>query len=343
MITRLSYNFDYYPFGMVMPGRSFTSESYRFGFQGQEKNNDISGTDGGHLDFKYRIHDVRLGRFLSVDPLEGEYPWNSPYSFAENKLGLGIELEGRELLDKEEALFQMTYGVLFLKIENFNNISQKMLRETYPTAGLVYYDERTGRVTGEGKIAPIIVKQFNYESDINVPDGKPGEFGKIQKQGQKNDGTRDSRVRKYIGSSTPKGRGALGFIGVAIDAAIFLGNTYQNSMISSDINKLDSQLKDNAKKKYDFWNNVVDQSTSSSPMKLAAITLQVAIEQNLIPVEYQNLESFSKIYNVILYGGDNLEKDDMHYKIGMDLYRGITKKLENYESRKAKEFKRKNG
>jgi hypothetical protein len=32
-----------------------------------------------------------------VDPLAAKYPWNSPYSFQENKIGLGRELEGLEL------------------------------------------------------------------------------------------------------------------------------------------------------------------------------------------------------------------------------------------------------
>lgn len=67
-----------------------------FGFNGQEKENDISGIDGGHLVFEYRIHDARIGRFLSIDPLEKEYPWNSTYAFAENRVIDGIDLEGRE-------------------------------------------------------------------------------------------------------------------------------------------------------------------------------------------------------------------------------------------------------
>ncbi|MBO6516824.1 MAG: hypothetical protein JJ975_09775 [Bacteroidia bacterium] len=47
--------------------------------------------------FKYRVHDPRLGRFLSVDPLSSDYPWNSSYAFAENKVIRYIELEGREI------------------------------------------------------------------------------------------------------------------------------------------------------------------------------------------------------------------------------------------------------
>lgn len=39
-----------------------------------------------------------IGRFFNVDPLADKYVYNSPYAFAENKLGMGVELEGRELL-----------------------------------------------------------------------------------------------------------------------------------------------------------------------------------------------------------------------------------------------------
>ena len=86
---------DYYPFGMIMPERNWNSSTYRFGFQGQEQDNEIKG-EGNSINFKYRVHDPRLGRFLSIDPLAAKYPWNSPYAFSENRVIDGIELEGLE-------------------------------------------------------------------------------------------------------------------------------------------------------------------------------------------------------------------------------------------------------
>jgi hypothetical protein len=41
---------DYYPFGMLMPGRSFSSEDYRFWFNGMEKDDEVKGI-GNSLDF----------------------------------------------------------------------------------------------------------------------------------------------------------------------------------------------------------------------------------------------------------------------------------------------------
>jgi hypothetical protein len=52
-----------------------------------------------HIALEYRIHDASIGRFLSVDPLAPDYPWNSPYAFSENRVIDGIELEGAERLD----------------------------------------------------------------------------------------------------------------------------------------------------------------------------------------------------------------------------------------------------
>ena len=85
----------YYPFGMQMPGRIYSSKSYRYGYQGQESDPEIYG-EGNSYAFKYRMSDPRLGRFWSVDPLASDYPHNSPYAFSENRVIDGIELEGLE-------------------------------------------------------------------------------------------------------------------------------------------------------------------------------------------------------------------------------------------------------
>jgi RHS repeat-associated protein len=88
---------DYYSFGSLMPGRSYFSASsnIKYGYQGQEKLNEIDG-EGNFLNFAFRIQDARLGRFLSIDPLERKYPGNSPYAFSENNVVASVELEGLE-------------------------------------------------------------------------------------------------------------------------------------------------------------------------------------------------------------------------------------------------------
>ncbi|ATL48198.1 hypothetical protein COR50_14075 [Chitinophaga caeni] len=59
---------------MQMPGRVFNGGGFRYGFNGQENDNEVKG-EWNQQDYGMRVCDPRLGRFLSVDPLTREYPW----------------------------------------------------------------------------------------------------------------------------------------------------------------------------------------------------------------------------------------------------------------------------
>jgi RHS repeat-associated protein len=72
---------DYYPFGMAMPGRRFNNDNYRYGFNGKENDKDVSE---GVQDYGDRIYNGRIGRWLSIDPMQQEYASISPYVFAIN-------------------------------------------------------------------------------------------------------------------------------------------------------------------------------------------------------------------------------------------------------------------
>ncbi|UZO80662.1 hypothetical protein NBT05_17185 [Aquimarina sp. ERC-38] len=90
----VAYN-DYYPGGMLLPGRHGNSSDYRYGFQGQEMDDEIKG-EGNSVNFSLRMYDPRINRFMSSDPLFKSYPWNSTYAISENRLIEGIDLEGGE-------------------------------------------------------------------------------------------------------------------------------------------------------------------------------------------------------------------------------------------------------
>ena len=88
---------DYYPFGMEMPGRTYSAnDEYRFGFNGKEA--DKNGEWGGltHYDYGFRIYNPAVARFLSVDPLSPNYPYWTPYQFASNSPIANIDLDGLE-------------------------------------------------------------------------------------------------------------------------------------------------------------------------------------------------------------------------------------------------------
>jgi RHS repeat-associated protein len=82
---------------MLVPNRHGSTDDYRYGFQGQEKDDEIKGGKGNSLNYTFRMHDPRVGRFFAVDPLEKRYPHNSSYAFSENRVIDGIELEGLEV------------------------------------------------------------------------------------------------------------------------------------------------------------------------------------------------------------------------------------------------------
>jgi len=88
---------QYYPFGMLMPGRQYTvgSYDYRYGFNGKEGDDEVKGDDN-QQDYGMRIYDPRVGRFLSVDPLSAQYPWYTPYQFAGNMPIWAVDLDGLE-------------------------------------------------------------------------------------------------------------------------------------------------------------------------------------------------------------------------------------------------------
>jgi RHS repeat-associated protein len=84
---------DYYAFGQLLPGRN-TGENYRYGFQGQEEDDEVKGA-GNSVNYKYRMHDPRIGRFFAVDPLAHLLTDQSPYSFALNSPIRVIDGDGR--------------------------------------------------------------------------------------------------------------------------------------------------------------------------------------------------------------------------------------------------------
>ena len=76
---------------VLLPSRHGSVDSYRYGFQAcpersrrsQEKDDEIKG-EGNSMNFKFRMYDSRVGKFLSLDPLSAQYPHNLPFAFSEN-------------------------------------------------------------------------------------------------------------------------------------------------------------------------------------------------------------------------------------------------------------------
>jgi RHS repeat-associated protein len=90
---------DYYPFGMLMPGRTYTASTatnYRYGFNGKENDNEVKGV-GNEIDYGMRGYDPRVGRFMSVDPISIDYPDLSTYQYASNSPIAFVDQDGLEM------------------------------------------------------------------------------------------------------------------------------------------------------------------------------------------------------------------------------------------------------
>ncbi len=130
---------DYYPFGYPISSRTDNFD-YTYGYNGQEGDREIYG-DKLNYAFQYRMYDARIGRFWSVDPLRNDYPWNSTYAFAENRVIDGMDLEGLEYVSanntglspdaisgsqNDDGTYNLTLGdQTFNNVESVNYNSQQ--------------------------------------------------------------------------------------------------------------------------------------------------------------------------------------------------------------------------
>jgi RHS repeat-associated protein len=78
---------------MLVPNRHGSSDSYRYGFQGQEKDDELKG-EGNSYDFGERMLDPRIGRWSSTDNVDK--PWLSPYQFAANNPVNNVDPDGND-------------------------------------------------------------------------------------------------------------------------------------------------------------------------------------------------------------------------------------------------------
>ncbi len=170
---------DYYPFGLAMEGRSQSSDGYRYGFNGKEKDTDKEWGSQTHYDYGFRIYNPAIAKFLSVDPLTQSYPMLTPYQFASNRPIDGIDLDGQEWVVK---IYSPNISVDFVKALNLNDIHEQR-RLTYWALNNYFKDDWVekniviGKLSEDRKVAEIFydpsikgvdVYTYSYENkDIN--------------------------------------------------------------------------------------------------------------------------------------------------------------------------------
>ncbi len=121
---------------------------------------------GGAVSFKYRIHDPRLGRFLSVDPLAAKYPSVSPYVFVVNNPINLIDPDGREPIDprtgKPISLNLNRAAVYDANYIDYAKLSVVRDNDLYNNANPWIKRER-GKPDGEGAGASYNIHESNFK------------------------------------------------------------------------------------------------------------------------------------------------------------------------------------
>ena len=82
---------------MLLPNRHGSSDKYRYGFNGKEKDDELKG-EGNSYDFGARMLDSRVGRWFAVDPLFIKYPYEGNYNAFGNNPILYTDIDGREII-----------------------------------------------------------------------------------------------------------------------------------------------------------------------------------------------------------------------------------------------------
>jgi len=146
----------YYAFGAPLPGRGYTvplapgiiDKAYRYGFNGQEKDNHVEG-DGNSYTAEYWQYDSRLGRRWNQDPIYKE--WESPYASIHNSPIYLIDLLGDDPMPNY--------------IKRAYNRAQELSDEGYFVAI---------QISNEGNISLILFKKVYEYTKVSLPKGKYG-------------------------------------------------------------------------------------------------------------------------------------------------------------------------
>jgi hypothetical protein len=172
---------DYFAFGSLRTGRNFNSSSFNFGFQGQQKVDEISG-EGNHYTAQYWEMDPRLGRRWNRDPKPNpsisEYACfaNSPIMYSDHE-GDTIRLAGSKPQKYLTLWFlqKLTNDDIVLKN---NDVVIKSLGTENKTKNLHFGTKLIRRLIGEDNV-------------ITIKIGTPGDGNSARPDSRKSNGDTD--------------------------------------------------------------------------------------------------------------------------------------------------------
>ena len=291
----------------------YDNGGYRYFFNGQEADNEALGEGALHA-FEYRMHDTRIGRFWSVDPLAGKFPWNSVYAFAENRVVDGMELEGLEYLDADVCRWVFNADGAYININNLSPIGKKMFMASNKDVNNWTYNSKTGcRDIGistkqhsfqfmfKGIDVPIPQMDNTYGAtdpthnptvlQITVPETKSSNYTMPDKR------YKPQFVGAPRSSTKHVARGML--VITVLNEAFYCGLLYSAYKENQIIKRQEEYVQ---KVEKDIDKILKDPN------------------QQFIPQKYMNPASLANIMNVIL-SGKNYTDDPKIYEIGIEIFK----------------------
>jgi RHS repeat-associated protein len=140
------------PFGVELKGRNLkknNAKNYRFGFQGQEGDDQIKG-DGNSYDFGARIYDSRLGRWLSPDDFEPSYPALSSFVSMNNSPLFLIDNNGDFIqYPYKDEVFARSFSSVYQDLNRKSGVAE-LFR---PKISTIFYETSAG-----GRVSGAIIK-----------------------------------------------------------------------------------------------------------------------------------------------------------------------------------------
>jgi len=178
-----------YTFGSIMV--SVSKGEYRYGFNGKETDNEIKGSGNG-VDFSERMHDTRLGRWLSMDPKFTKYPGFSPYNYCANAPFIIIDKYGEDLIvfgsdqsfQKFKAVLESQFhGLIEIKRDENNKVIMHVRETEALASGSIGVDKQviTNIIEAQKKKEAFIqldkIISDNCITNVNLVDDDPSVKG----------------------------------------------------------------------------------------------------------------------------------------------------------------------
>jgi RHS repeat-associated protein len=136
-------------FGMMQVGRSYNTPNYRYGFNGKEKDDEVTGVTGVTYDYGFRTLDTRIVRFWSVDPLEAKYPNLTPYCAFDNSPIYFNDPDGKDatvtIKDKTVTISTKVYIWGSAACAKTAATIQASIMKTWASKQWRYTDDKTGK------------------------------------------------------------------------------------------------------------------------------------------------------------------------------------------------------